>query len=159
MRTLFDCSSGIIICNYISPRDLQVHVMGDKLMFFIEDNRAASSLKKYGEMETRDGPLSIYVKPSPPPKGSSGGGGRGGGRGGGGGGSDGSDSGESGGVGSYHQRQRGGRGNRRGRGGVFSRVDGDISMEEDASAVVKVSVIFCVYTDCMCWVTFVLTVI
>ena len=117
--------------------------MGDKLMFFIEDNRAASSLKKYGEMETRDGPLSIYVKPSPPPKGSGGGGGRGGGRGGGGGGgSDGSDSGEGGGVGSYHQRQRGGRGNRRGRGGVFSRVDGDSLMEEDASAVVMVSVIF-----------------
>ena len=54
----------------------QVHSKGDKLMFFIEESRAANEMKRLGDS-------AIVVKPSPPPRGIGGGGG-GGGRGGGG---------------------------------------------------------------------------
>ena len=53
----------------------QVHSKGDKLMFFIEESRAANEMKRLGDS-------AIVVKPSPPPRGIGGGGG--GGRGGGG---------------------------------------------------------------------------
>ena len=39
-------------------------------MFFINEGRAANQLKQLGQIQSRDGPLSIFVKQCPPPKGS-----------------------------------------------------------------------------------------
>ena len=88
-------------------------------MFFVEESRAANQLKKLGELDCRDGSLPILVKPCPPPRGA----------------------GEDGG-------QRPPRFNRSGRGGGSAmragvtgrgRLDGDIQMEEDNTAVILVS--------------------
>ena len=37
-------------------------------MFFVDDSRAANQLKQLGQIQSRGGPLSVLVKPSPPPK-------------------------------------------------------------------------------------------
>ena len=47
---------------------MQIHKLGEKLMFFINDTRAANQLKQLGQVQSRDGPLSIFVKQCPPPK-------------------------------------------------------------------------------------------
>ena len=39
-------------------------------MFFVNDIRAANQLKKLGQVQSRNGPLTVLVKPCPPPKGS-----------------------------------------------------------------------------------------
>ena len=96
-----------------------MHVKGDKVMFFVEESRAANQLKKLGELECRDGSLPILVKPCPPPRGA---------------GEDGD--------------QRPQRFNRSGRGGGGAirtgvigsgRLDGDVQMEEDNTAIILVS--------------------
>lgn len=46
----------------------QIHVINDKLMFFVEDPRAANQLKRLGRMDTQDGSLRLIVKPCPPPR-------------------------------------------------------------------------------------------
>lgn len=46
----------------------QIHVINDKLMFFVEDARAANQLKRLGRMDTQDGSLHLIVKPCPPPR-------------------------------------------------------------------------------------------
>ena len=92
---------------------LQIHQLGEKLMFFVNDTRAANQLKKLGQVQSRNGPLTVLVKPCPPPKGS--------------GQSDKRD-GESRFVSAPRGRGRGGHGNR----------DGDEIMEEDPTEIVKV---------------------
>ena len=82
-------------------------------MFFINDTRAANQLKQLGQVQSRDGPLTVLVKPCPPPKGSGQG--------------DRQDGGSR-----FESAQRG-----RGRGALGSR-DGDEVMEEDPTEVVKV---------------------
>ena len=44
-------------------------------MFFLEESRAAEELKNVGKIQSKDGPLNVLVKPSPPPKSRDGGGG------------------------------------------------------------------------------------
>ncbi len=115
-----------------------MHILSDKLMFFVEEYQVATKLKKLGELETRDGPLVIIVRPSPPPRSS---GGEDSGRGGGGerwseGGGGGRWS--RGGGGDQRQGRFYSRGGGRGGGGT-RRFDGDEVMEEDAVQVVMVS--------------------
>lgn len=98
---------------------LQVHQLGEKVMFFVDDTRAANQLKQLGQVQTRDGPLTVLVKPCPPPKGSG--------------------QGEKQDGGSRFESGPRGRGRGRGRGGLGSR-DGDEVMEEDPTEVVKVQV-------------------
>ena len=43
----------------------KVHTGGDKLIFFIEESRAANQLKQLNGVDN----ITIYVKPSPPPHG------------------------------------------------------------------------------------------
>lgn len=95
----------------------QVHVLSDKLMFFVEDQQAAIALKQLRSIEARGSTLSVFVKPCPPPQGgqerggerqrfSRGGGGRG----------------------------SGGRGGGSGRGGQMG---GDATMQEDPTMVIQ----------------------
>lgn len=78
-------------------------------MFFVNDKRAANQLKQLGQVQTRDGTLTVLVKPSPPPRGGQ------------------ADRQESGGRFESAPRFKG-------RGGR----DGDEVMEEDPTEVVKV---------------------
>ena len=87
-------------------------------MFFVEESRAANQLKKLGELECRDDCLPIYVKPCPPPKGA---------------GEDGDQR-----PPRFSRPNRGGRGGTRGGAGRSGRLDGDIQMEEDNTAVILV---------------------
>ena len=84
-------------------------------MFFVNDTRAANQLKQLGQVQSRDGHLSVFVKPCPPPKGSSGQGDR------------------QDGASRFESAPRG-----RGRGGGLGNRDGDEVMEEDPTEVVKV---------------------
>lgn len=84
-------------------------------MFFVNDTRAANQLKKLGHIQSRDGPLAVLVKPSPPPKCSGQNEKRGGGS-------------------RFVSAPRG-----RGKGGLGSR-DDDETMEEDPTEIVKVHV-------------------
>ena len=63
------CLCGPIVLCHLSRFLFQVHQLGDKLMFFVNDTRAANQLKQLGQIQSRDGPLTVMVKPSPPPKG------------------------------------------------------------------------------------------
>ena len=45
----------------------QWHVLGDKTIFFIEDQNIAMKLKQLGTLHSSGGELRIVVKPSPPP--------------------------------------------------------------------------------------------
>ena len=90
-----------------------MHQLGEKLMFFVNDTKTANQLKKVGQIQSRDGPLVVLVKPSPPPKG--------------GGKSDRQDSDRK-----FESAARGW-----GKGGLGSS-DGDEIMEEDPTEVVKV---------------------
>lgn len=79
-------------------------------MFFVSDSRAANQLKQLGQIQSRGGPLTVLVKPSPPPKGD-----------------------RQDGGGRFDSAQRGGMR------GLASR-DGDEVMEEDPTEVVRVRV-------------------
>ena len=46
----------------------QVHVIQDKLMFFLDNPRAASQLKRLGRVDVDNDSLTIRVFPSPPPR-------------------------------------------------------------------------------------------
>ena len=45
----------------------QWHVLGDKTIFFIEDQETAMKLKQLGSLPSSGGELRVVVKPSPPP--------------------------------------------------------------------------------------------
>ena len=45
----------------------QWHVLGDKTIFFIEDQSTAMKLKQLGNLPSSGGELRVVVKPSPPP--------------------------------------------------------------------------------------------
>ena len=51
------------LCNVI----FQWHVLGDKTIFFIEDQNTAMKLKQLGNLPSSGGELRVVVKPSPPP--------------------------------------------------------------------------------------------
>ncbi|XP_065882578.1 nuclear RNA export factor 1-like isoform X2 [Dysidea avara] len=55
---------------------IQWHVLGDKAMFFVEDQRVAMQLKQVGKLSSSGGELSVVVKPSAPPTRGGGGGGQ-----------------------------------------------------------------------------------
>ena len=42
--------------------------MGDKVFFFLEEPRAAQELKNLGQLSCKDGPLTVLVRPSDPPR-------------------------------------------------------------------------------------------
>ena len=42
-------------------------MLGDKTIFFIEDNDTAMKLKQIGNLPSAGGELRVVVKPSPPP--------------------------------------------------------------------------------------------
>lgn len=86
-------------------------------MFFVNDSRAANQLKQLGQIQSRNGPLTVLVKPSPPPRSGRQDGGSGSG---------------SGGRGRFDSAPRVGM-----RGGLGGR-DGDEVMEEDPTEVVRV---------------------
>ena len=117
----------------LSPK---VHVKADKLMFFVEESRAAEQLKELRSIQSRHGELPIAVKPSPPPRGE-------GGSGSGGGGSSGVGGVGGGGEGGPPWRKEGFSGRR-----MQQRGEGDVTMEEDSAAVLLVSA-----TVCLCSVT------
>lgn len=48
---------------------LQIHQLGDKVLFFVEEPRAAEELKSLGKIQSKSGQLTVLVKPSGPPKG------------------------------------------------------------------------------------------
>ena len=73
---------------YVILFHMQTHQLGDKVMFYLQESAAAQQLNKLKSLPSKDGPLTVFVKPSTAPKGihDDGGGRRGGGRGGRGGG-------------------------------------------------------------------------
>lgn len=96
------------------------------VLFFVEESRAANQLKKLGELECRDGSLPILVKPCPPPRGA---------------GEDGDQRPQR-----FNRSGRGGGSTIRGGGSAIrtgvigsGRLDGDVQMEEDNTAVILVS--------------------
>ena len=95
-------------------------------MFFVSENGAAHQLKRLRQIESRDGPLQVLVKPCPPPKLNRR--------------SDTEDSGTSDSRNSFGGR----RGGRIVRGGASRGTgrDGDEVMEEDPSLVIKVGIIW-----------------
>jgi len=109
----------------------QTHQLGDKVMFYIDDSRAANQLKSLGSIPSKDGDLRVVVKPSPPPKGLDGGGGgdRGGGSRG----------------GARPDSRRGGGGARSPLGSFFERkrdedddMGGDVTMTENVIEIIQV---------------------
>ena len=47
---------------------LQIHVIQDKLMFFLDNPRTASQLKRLSRVDVDNDSLIIRVFPSPPPR-------------------------------------------------------------------------------------------
>ena len=107
----------------------QMHQLGDKVMFYLEDPRAAKELSNVKTITSKDGPLVVTVYPSAPPKGIHDGG-RGGGRGGGGGGG-----------GGGHRRGAAPYERHRDKGGMDS--SDDVVMEEGSAEVIQVHMCPC----------------
>lgn len=112
----------------------QIHVRGDKLMFFIEESHAAEQMKELRSIQSRDGALPIAVKSCPPPDSDGGRGGRGGG-----GGGDRRGGDRRGGASFTRGKEFGRR--------TFQRSDSDVMMEEDSAAVLLVRVPMCLFCD------------
>lgn len=58
----------MVLWELIFSSSFQVHQLGDKVLFFVEEHRAAQELKNVGNLPSKGGPLTIIVKPSGPPK-------------------------------------------------------------------------------------------